>query len=236
MALVPSGPFVMGSLAGESDERPVHPVMLDVFYIDVYEVTNSRYAECVQAGVCAAPAENGSSLRANYYDKSEFGNYPVIYVNWVEATAYCAWRGARLPSEAEWEKAARGGEQDKRYPWGDDSPVCNKPGALSGANFAPCSPDDTTPVGRFGPNGYGLYDMAGNVWEWVGDYYGSNYYYTHPAGEWPADPTGPETGGRRVLRGGGWFSEWTNLRVSARFHYIPDARSHNIGFRCVRDP
>ena len=162
MALIPSGEFLMGSNNIRDDEKPVHTVYLDAFYLDIYEVTNSRYAGCVSAGVCQPPFLSRSSKRSSYYGDLQYSEYPVIFINWNMANTYCEWRGASLLTEAQWEKAARGGLQGMDSPWGNDQPVCDKK-AQNGANFYGCATKDTEPVGSYSPNGYGLFDMAGNV-------------------------------------------------------------------------
>ena len=231
MALIPAGEFLMGSPDSDSDEKPQHRVSLDAYYIDVYEVTNARYASCVSAGECTAPAEGrGISTRSSYYGSAEYENYPVIYVDWNQVTAYCAWRGGRLPTEAEWERAARGGLEGKKYPWGDDAPVCT-PGAKNGAQFYDCLPDDTVAVGSFAANDYGLFDMAGNVWEWVQDWYNETYYSSQTV--W-SNPDGPGSGQYRVVRGGGWFHYGDFLRAAYRGRNAPSSRYDDIGFRCAR--
>jgi formylglycine-generating enzyme required for sulfatase activity len=210
----------------------VHTVYLEAFYMDIYEVTNAVYAKCVQAGVCTAPGETSSDSRSSYYGNSEFDNYPVIYVDWQQAQTFCKWRAARLPSEAEWEKAARGGLGGKSYPWGDESPLCQK-GVANGAKFDDnqnCNATDTEPVGSYAPNGYGLFDIAGNVWEWVADWY-AGY-----SGAGSDNPTSPDSGSFRVLRGGGWNSNELSLRASSRYNYDPVFRSDDFGFRCAASP
>ena len=228
MALIPAGTFLMGSDQNREDEKPPHSVTLAAFYMDKYEVTNALYAACVAEGKCDAPKETKSYTRASYYDAAEFANYPVINVDWNMAKAYCEWRGARLPTEAEWEKAARGGLEGKTYPWGDDAPTCTK-GAANGANFFGCA-RDTLPVGSFASNGYGLYDMAGNVWEWTADWYSDTYYGQSP----PVNPVGPTTGTYLVLRGGSWNYDPDDLRVSNRYRDVPDFRFKFYGYRCAR--
>ena len=235
MALVPSGPFEMGSDNGADDEQPVHTVFLDSFYIDIYEVTNNRYASCVNAGICDptidTTAYESSYSRRYYFGNPEYAGYPVIYANWYEAQTYCQARGGRLPTEAEWEKAARGGLEGKNYPWGNEDPVCGV-GSENGAAFDDdrmCNDTDTMKVGSYEPNGYGLYDMAGNAWEWVGDYYDEDYYANTPM----SNPTGPESGLYRVIRGGGWDNRPDGLRVSDRRFNPPDSGSLSSGFRCV---
>ena len=231
MALVPAGEFQMGSESGESDEKPVHTVYLDAFYMDIYEVTNALYEKCIQAGVCtpADEFEMGSYTRNSYYGSAEYGDYPVIWIDWEQARTFCEeWRGARLPTEAEWEKAARGGLEGKLYPWGDEAPVCQK-GASNGAKFdddAGCKGTDTEPVGSYAANGYGLFDMAGNVWEWVWDWYGA---YNSSSS---SNPQGSISGTYRVLRGGGWFDSGPYTLLVADRLIDPAGRSTHIGFRC----
>jgi formylglycine-generating enzyme required for sulfatase activity/predicted small secreted protein len=238
MALVPAGPFEMGSINGDDDEQPVHTVTLDAFYMDQYEVTNSQYAVCVELGVCDpvtdTTAFDSSYSRRIYYGNPAYADYPVIYASWHEAQQYCEWRGgARLPTEAEWEKAARGGLEGKTYPWGDQSPVCEV-GAVNGAKFdddGDCNDTDTEQVGRYSANGYGLYDMVGNVWEWVSDFYDENYYADSAIN----NPSGPEDGGSPVIRGGTWGNNAEHLRVSDRRYHDSISGSLYSGFRCARD-
>jgi formylglycine-generating enzyme required for sulfatase activity/tetratricopeptide (TPR) repeat protein len=228
MSLVPAGSFEMGSEDGTADVKPVHTVKLDGFYIDQYEVTNERYAECVDAGVCDPPLDARSSTRESYYGHALYANYPVIFVNWAAAKTYCEWRDARLPTEAEWEKAARGGLEGALYPWGDEIPDCS----LANYNDGAYCYGDTMPVGSFPPYGkFELYDMAGNVWEWTADWYDSNYYASSPR----SNPTGPNKGDHRVLRGGSWSFIDNALRVANRY-YHPASMSISIGFRCARSP
>jgi formylglycine-generating enzyme required for sulfatase activity len=237
MALVPAGEFLMGSAENDrfagNDEKPQHRVCLDAYYINVYEVTNVLYEACVQAGVCTLPGESKSNTRSRYYSNPTYDNFPVIYVDWNQAQAYCQWRGSDLPSEAQWEKAARGGLEGKKYPWGDEAPDC------SWVNFdwdmgnadAYCV-DDTNVVGSYSPNGYGLYDMAGNVWEWVQDLYEVTFYSSSPY----KNPTGPSLGEDRVLRGGSWWGSAGALRVAFRTSCPPSKRIDVLGFRCARSP
>ncbi|MBV6396694.1 MAG: Hercynine oxygenase [Anaerolineales bacterium] len=230
MMYVPAGAFSMGSEGGEGDEKPIHSVTLDAYYIDKYEVTNAAYKRCVDAGVCDPPKQSNSSKRDAYYSNPEFDEYPVIYVDWNMANAYCEWRGpstgsgkTRLPTEAEWEKAARGLD-GRTYPWGENID-CDK------ANYSSCV-GDTTKVGSYldSVSPYGLYDMAGNVWEWVADWYDSSYYSNSPS----SNPLGPSSGQYRVLRGGSWYNVDFNVRSAARYGYAPGVILNGVGFRCAR--
>lgn len=213
MVLIPEGEFLMGSDHGHIDETSVHKVYLDAYYIDKYEVTNKQYREFVKATGHRAPKNWGED------------NHPVAYVSWEDAVAYATWAGKRLPTEAEWEKAARGGLVGKEYPWGDSIDS-------SKANYAE-NIGDTIPVGTYPPNNYGLYDMAGNVWEWVSDWYDKNYFANSPS----KNPQGPNNGSHRVFRGGGWMSHAVNLRCDARGYGPPASGDNNdFGFRCVKSP
>jgi formylglycine-generating enzyme required for sulfatase activity len=222
MVFVPEGPFDMGSNEGWDSEKPVHAVNLPAYWIDQTEVTNSQYTLCVNASSCDPPGSEKSFSRSEYYSNPEFANYPVINVSWYDANAYCEWAGRRLPSEAEWEKAARDGE-GYSYPWGEDI-GCDK------ANFIDCV-GDTTAVGSLplGASPYGLLDMSGNVWEWVADWYYALYY-----DESPLDyPKGPDSGAYRVVRGGSWNDYEWYLRTSSRYSYFPDNKRVSVGFRCA---
>ncbi len=221
---VPAGSFLMGSETGAADEKPVHRVAGSAFVIDRYEVTNARYAACVRAGACAPPSLTSSNARARYFDDPAFADYPVIFVSWKQAQAFCAFAGGRLPSEAEWERTAAGSEAPRTYPWGESPPDCSK------ANFAGCV-GDTDRVGRrpAGQSPYGAFDMAGNVWEWTGDWYAADYYRQSPA----ADPAGPATGTLKVMRGGCWVSGESTLRTTCRKAGLPQSWAPNVGFRCA---
>ena len=241
MVLVPAGEFTMGRSAKDEftgcqevsqdcelsafmDEEPVHPVVLDAFSIDKTEVTNSLYKTCEDQGACTPPQESNSNTQASYYGNPEFDNYPVIYVSWDQAKTYCEWRGARLPTEAEWEKAARG-DDGRTYPWGEKIDE-------SFANFN-YGVGDTTAVGTYekGKSPYGLYDMAGNVWEWVADWYSDTYYGRSP----DENPPGPATGEMRVLRGGSWGLKGVSVSTSYRYARDPAETSPDLGFRCAKD-
>jgi formylglycine-generating enzyme required for sulfatase activity len=217
MRLVRAGNFTMGSDNGDTDEKPVHEVYLDDFYIDTYEVTNALYKACVTSGPCYEP------LDINYYGNSQFADHPVVYVDWNMALAYCAWRGAQLPTEAQWEKAARG--IDKRtYPWGEGTD-CGK------ANYEGCSAGTSNVMThQSGISPYGVYDMAGNVWEWVADWYSDTYYQDTPR----ENPPGPASETLRLVRSGAWNQSASNVRTSFRNAKAPDTADNDIGFRCAR--
>lgn len=219
MVLIPAGEFEMGSNDGEDDEKPVHTVYLDAFYMDKYEVTNALYKKFMDATGYKAPA---------YWNDKRFNDpqHPVVGVSWKDANEYCKWAGKRLPTEAEWEKAARGGLVGKKYPWGDTL-------THNDANYSGKGDKDiwkyTSSVGSFPPNGYGLYDMAGNVYEWCADWYGSNYYASSPK----SNPAGQSSGLVRVLRGGSWSHlNDSNLRTAYRNYYDPTYVYNYLGFRC----
>jgi formylglycine-generating enzyme required for sulfatase activity len=216
MVFVPPGEFIMGN----------QTVSLDAFWIDKTEVTNTRYAKCVQAGKCNPPRSERSNTRQSYFGNRGFDDYPVIYVSWLDANAYCAWIGGRLPTEAEWEKAARGTD-GRPFPWGDVDP----PSAGDLANF---HAQDTNPVGLYpeGASPYGVLDMAGNVSEWVADWFSLEYYSNPPS----LNPMGPDSGEYRVWRGGSWANTSTDrLRTYSRTGNLPTDSSSGIGFRCARD-
>jgi len=224
MVLVPAGTFQMGSLVGDADEQPVHTVYLNAFYMDVYEVTNARYQQFVEQSGYAYPSR-WHNPRFNTPDA------PVVGVNWREAAAYAAWAGKRLPTEAEWEYAARGSLPSKIYPNGD---IMNR----ADANFSGTGGVDrwkwTAPVGSFNPNGYNLYDMAGNVWEWCFDEYNREFYQVGPQ-HFPrfGREIMTDTASFRILRGGGWSGAHEDLRVADRWYHLSSGST--IGFRCVKD-
>ena len=225
MMLVPAGEFIMGSDdvkldAITFDEQPIHMVSLDSYYIDKFEVTNSRYSVCVNAGICLEPIDK------TFYIDPARKDHPVVNVNWQMARDYCNWRGARLPTEAEWEKAARGLD-GRTFPWGEKS-SCQNGNFLYGAK--PCV-GDTTTVGTYidGVSPYGVFDMAGNVWEWTSSL-GLSYPYNAADGRESVD-----NNGRRVLRGGSRNYDSSYATTTTRYARDPlDARSL-VGFRCARD-
>jgi len=236
MALIPAGNFQMGRDDGKADEAPLHTVFLDDFYIDQYEVTNEMYHFCVQSRVCQPPAET-ANIPTDYYGVN-YADHPVVNVSWNMAQVYCGWRAARLPTEAEWEKAARGGLTRAVYSWGNEMPTCDT-GSRNGAFFDDCSKITKTmteKVGSYFPNGYRLFDMAGNVWEWTADWYDGSYY-SQPAASLP-NPQGPLTApdvAERAVRGGGWNEPAIGIYVANRNSAEPDLQDNEIGFRCVRD-
>lgn len=259
MVLVPEGTFWIGLEADRAyqecqqlcigctcerdwftDMQPVHQVYLDTFFIDKYEVTNARYAQCVEAGACQQPHANSSNTRFSYYNDPQYADYPVIFVDWKQAKTYCEWRGARLPTEAVWEKAARGTD-NRLYPWGNTfdgmlANFCDKNCEFSHKNINyDDGYADTATVGSCpeGKSSYGAMDMAGNVWEWLADWYAVDYYAS--PSEWN-NPTGPAIGDLRVVRGGAWHDDGDGLLSSNRNRYIPTNWYNNIGFRCARTP
>lgn len=218
MAVIPAGEFLMGGDV-EDDHQPIHEVHVDSFYMDVHEVTNEQYFDFCEATDRNLPMFWGiEELRCG----PDFPNHPVVGVGWADAKAYAEWAGKRLPTEAEWEYAARGGLAGMKYPNGDEIDTTL-------ANYYVS--EGTVPVGSYPPNGYGLYDMAGNVNEWVADFYDDKYYENSPR----ENPTGPEEGKFHVIRGGGWHSGAYCNRVYRRCALITHWVDFNVGFRCAKD-
>jgi formylglycine-generating enzyme required for sulfatase activity/uncharacterized caspase-like protein len=226
LVYVPAGEFTMGS-DFNSDEQPIHTVYLDAFWIDQTEVTNKQYQACADAGMCEPPASTSSPTHPSYYENPKFDNYPVLYVNWDKANRYCeVWAGGDLPTEAQWEKAARGTD-GRTYPWGENI-NCDK------ANYQRSCVGDTSSVHSYenGKSPYNVYDMAGNIWEWVNDYYQSDYYAA--LGDSTSNPQGPSTGNARVLRGGSWSFIDGYARSADRYGNTQDISNSSVGFRCAR--
>jgi formylglycine-generating enzyme required for sulfatase activity len=223
MVFVPAGEFTMGSNSSYYlSEQPEHKVNLDAFWIDQTEVTNAMFAKCVLDGECMPQSSLRSGTRGSYYGDTKFDDYPVIYVNWNQAIAYCVWAGRSLPTEAQWEKAARGTD-GRTYPWGDTAPssiLLNYNGGVG----------DTSAVGGYesGKSPYGAYDMAGNVKEWVNDWYDRNYYQISPL----LNPQGPLSGESKVLRGGAWLESDSFVYSTRRDVGDPTYTNYFIGFRC----
>lgn len=262
MVLIPGGEFMMGTEAGEYVyEGPVHRVDLDSFYIDRHEVTNGQYAAFADdTGYVTESERLGWSgvfdLRQNGWTKGDGADwrhphgpgsshadmeaFPVVHVSWADAVAYCDWRGTRLPTEAEFEFAARGGLEEAVYSWGNEL----TPGGVHRANLwqGQFPHQDRGldgygshgPVEQFPPNGYGVYDMTGNVWEWVSDWFAPDYFAKSPT----KNPQGPRTGTQKVQRGGSWLCSENycqGYRVAARMMTDPDSGLNNLGFRCAAD-
>jgi formylglycine-generating enzyme required for sulfatase activity/tRNA A-37 threonylcarbamoyl transferase component Bud32 len=220
LMFVPAGEFIMGNDSNE-DAEPIHRVDVDAFWIDQTEVTNAMYEKCVDAGACKQPRNTNSNLRPVYYGNSEFDDYPVIRVDWNTAKAYCSWAGRELPTEAQWEKAARG-TAARIYPWGNDLPNGSR---LNYNNDV----GDATRVGNYadGASIYGVLDMAGNVWEWTGTLYKP---YPYEADDGREDLSSSEA---RVLRGGAWNSNGNFIRSAARIRSNPTNSTDYYGFRCA---
>jgi len=242
LVFVAAGKFIMGS-DQENDpyfwgaESPQHEVTLSDYWIYQTEVTNAMYQQCASEKACPIPSQKKSRSVENYYGNAQYGDYPVIYVNWVSAQAYCTWAGGRLPTEAEWEKAARGDQDTRLFPWG------STPALDSQANFCDngCAQTyaernkndgypDTAPVGSYpeGISPYGAFDMAGNVWEWVFDWFQPTYSAA------PVEnPVGPASSKYRTIRGGSWGNPSDGVRIVQRDGVRPDLSLDTLGFRCV---
>jgi formylglycine-generating enzyme required for sulfatase activity len=210
MRFVPAGSFTMGSDNWEN-EVPPHEVTLNAYYMDIYEVTNAYYKACVNSGKCSPPKITSA------FDNSTYSNYPVVYVDWYQASIYCQWRGAKLPSEAEWEKAARGTD-GRTYPWGEGIDP----------TFANYNATIPTEVGKYEKNKspYGMYDMAGNVWEWTTSL---AWDYPYKANDGRENPASSDL---RTLRGGTWADNLSVATTPARSRFFPKDSSEYIGFRC----
>lgn len=225
MVEIPAGEFAMGmdGMQALEDERPKHQVLLPSFFIDLHEVTTVQYASFLAATNRDAP------WQWNAVNLSQHRDRPVIGVDWVDADAYCRWKGKRLPTEAEWEKSARGTD-GRLYPWGNWVPNNDLSNFASGARFT--YGQALMPVQSYeqGKSPYGLLQMAGNVWEWVQDWYGVNYYEV----SMEYNPQGPEQGQFKVLRGGSWSDSPKYLLTYGRFKLSPETRNSYIGFRCAK--
>jgi formylglycine-generating enzyme len=251
LARIPAGDFLMGAADGGVDERPVHRVHLDEFFISRFPVTNDEYAKFVHTTGHSAPSVGHMPLIASEGRDHVFrelaepyiwhnaepprghGSHPVVLVRLDDAVAYCAWlaeswqRPVRLPTEAEWEKAARGGREGTKYPWGD---ACDPSHCHYLTEAADKNRRGTRPTGTYPPNGFGLFDMIGNVWEWVSDWYDAGYYATDTV----HNPRGPESGTLRIVRGGSWVSDDLDmLRCAYRHKVPPDTYAYSVGFRVV---
>ncbi len=222
---IPAGEFSMGIPEGKIDEKPAHIVYVDAYWMDKTEVSNSQYASCVDAGFCSEPVSIKSLKRSDYYINEDYVDYPVINITWQQAVDYCIWAGGRLPTEAEWEKAAKGPD-GFLYPWGDELIEANLNYSGSGIN-------DPKPVTDYadGASGYGILNLSGNVAEWVSDRYAENWYSVAAPAE---NPTGPETGAFRILRGGSWQTAQYTIQTVNRYPSAPDRAGLDRGFRCIR--
>jgi formylglycine-generating enzyme required for sulfatase activity len=224
MVLIPAGPFARGTNAGGYDEQPERQIFLDSFSIDRYEVTNHQYQQFI---VATGHRKSGPPSRyAKNMSKMRGINQPVVYVSWGDASAYCQWKGKRLPTEAEWEKAMRGTD-GRLWPWGNqlDWAASNRAHVNDGY-------EATAPVGAFPQDvsPFGVFDGGGNVIEWVGDWYGEEAYRSSE----DRNPSGPEYGTFRVMRGGGYTTTGVDVRVTSRSKMVPDFRDETIGFRCAK--
>lgn len=263
MVLIPAGEFLMGSPAGSDglpDEQPQRSIFVGSVFLDRHEVTNEEYQAFVSAANHRMPENNNptSTLWSNQAPMPGIERHPVVNVSWIDAVAYCHWNGKRLPTEAEWEKAARGTD-GRRYPWGNqwDIQLANSASYWAGRTIEFDSGADweafwvkgegakiakekglngevlTTPVGSFpaAASPYGLVDMAGNAAEWVQDWYDPNYYRSAPL----TNPAGPARGAIKSMRGGSWLKPAVSLRTSDRDWGMMDSRPSGTGFRCAKD-
>jgi formylglycine-generating enzyme len=222
MVLVPAGEFYMGADDDQVAAMPRHPVYLDDYYVDVYEVSQTRYKECLEAGGCELTAGTGELMNRPVWDE-----HPMMDITWYDAQEYCEWRGGNLPTEAQWEKAARGTDE-RRFPWGNEPVTCER------ARYGECG-WMTAPVGTHpeGASPYGVEDMAGNAWELIYDWYQQDYYSVSPY----ENPTGPEEPtAYKSERGGAWFYEADLMTAIWRNNLPPTAHYLYVGFRCVINP
>jgi formylglycine-generating enzyme required for sulfatase activity len=218
---VPAGKFLMGDPGESNGKAPAHAVYLDAFWMDQVEVTNSMYEKCVQAGRCSLPTVNVNP----YYGNWVYRDHPVVYVTWFQADAYCQWAGRRLPTEAEWEKAARGTD-GRPYPWGDVLPNPRL------ANFDLTLRHEATSAYRYplGASPYGVLNMAGNVREWVADWFAPDYYLHSP----DYNPQGPAGGTERSLRSGSYNEDQKEIAIFRRYNHEPQSPGLSRGFRCAQ--
>jgi formylglycine-generating enzyme required for sulfatase activity len=223
MVLIPAGEFLMGAEDGLPDARPMHQTYLSSYWIDQYEVTNERYRACVLSGVCSPPKDSQA------FEDPRRAQHPATNLTWSQARTFCQWAGRRLPTEAEWEKAARGTD-GRRYPWGNSVEAVK--GRLKGGDLR-AGGNGTVPVGSQPETAspYGVFDLVGNVWEWVKDWYAEDFYTTAPS----RDPQGPLRGSFRVLRGGDWSQSVLELRASYRGWDEMTYWGPTLGFRCADD-
>jgi formylglycine-generating enzyme required for sulfatase activity len=222
MVLIPAGSFTMGSASGQPDEAPPHEVSLNAYFIDKFEVSNAEYRACVNDGGCSQTASPDAFTRPGYRDDPTFENYPVVHVTWDQATAYCRWTGRRLPTEAEWEYAAKG-PGNLTWPWGNSFNA-----SLSAANSPDTEPVDSFPGGN---SPFGVFNMAGNVNEWVQDSYDANFYANSPS----ANPVN-SGGNERVFRGGSFANpDEAFYTTSRRYNRESSFSTEDLGFRCAMD-
>jgi formylglycine-generating enzyme required for sulfatase activity len=225
---IPAGSFNRGSTDGKPDETPVRAIEMSGFGMMARLVTEAQYQRCVGSGRCTpARYDDGACLvwsgrgfnKVTVPKELRGENLPAVCVTWQQARAYCASVGMRLPTEAEWEYAVLGGQRTAKYSWGNNAPDRSR-----------CALSKLHPVGSFAPNGYGLYDMTGNAWEWTADFYVADHYETSEA----VNPKGPSAGYYRVIRGGGWYSGPNELRVQNRHWFSANSAEVSVGFRCVK--
>lgn len=235
MVQIPAGSYTIGRDDGFVNEAPPHLVTLSAFEIDRYEVTNREFKRFVNADDCPGPLYEGapdpcvydgavqSNTRIDYYSNGNYSFFPVLNVRWDQAEAYCRWKGKRLPTEAEWETAARGPEA-LLYPWGNDAPDCTL------ANYEGCTPDAIRTDEIEAASPFGVIQMAGNVAEWTADNYNDTYYEWGPT----ENPQGPERGASKVVRGGSWYCPANKVTATFRDQADPKLQYNTVGFRCAR--